>query len=318
MHILVTGGTGFIGSHIIERLLQDGHSIILLKRSFSPLWRIEHLLNKIKTYDTDNLTSLEEIFKKGKIDAIIHLAAKYVKYDDSTNEVPDMSTSNIQFPAFLTYYATKYGVKSFINTGTFFEYEPTLIPIDEQTPQQPFNYYTATKIAFEQLLKYEAIEGKIKAVTLKLFSPYGEKDNNKIVRFLIQSFLHNKKEHITGGEQQLSFTYIQDIVDAYIAALDFTLSDRYSQYETFNIGASQSYSIRDLIRKLEYISGKSSPLQLGKIPYNPQEIMCAQCNPSKAHRLLGWEAKTSLDVGLEKTFNYYKKITPAPSLLSTV
>ncbi len=305
MNILVTGGTGFIGSHLIDRLLLDGHSVILLKRSFSPIWRIGNTIQKIQCYDTDQLTSTETVFIENKIDAVVHLAAQYVKYDDDV-ETTDMIVSNIQFPAVLMRQAIKHHVPSFINTGTFFEYEPTLVPIDEQATKQPFNYYTATKIAFEHIVSYEVFEKKIKAVTLKLFSPYGEKDNNKIVRFIIESFLTGNKAPLTAGEQQLSFTYVQDIVDAYMKALNFLSSDIYSGYESFNIGTPTTHSIRDIIRKLEGLTGKKSNLEIGKIPYNPREIMSAQCNPAKAMRLLGWEARTTLDEGLDKTFMYYK------------
>ena len=305
MNILVTGGTGFIGSHLIPRLIAENHKVILLKRSASQTWRIKKLLKKLVIFDLDILKSYRELFNKKKIDLIIHLSGKYLKYDPTISEVEEMNKVNINHPAKLLQEATKSGVKSFINTGTFFEYKKTKGKINEHNQRQPFNYYTATKMAFEEILKFYAAANLIKAVTLKLFSPYGEKDNEKIIPKIVKTLIHKGNLDLTKGEQRLSFTYVEDTVDSYVKAIEFIDSPNYWGYEIFNIGNPKTYSLKQIVKILQKFSANRQSVNLGMIPYSQGEIMVARCDSSKAEKKLGWKPKTDIYAGLAKTFRYY-------------
>jgi len=306
MKILITGGTGFIGSHLVERLLKEKHELILLKNSFSNTWRIKSILKKLQIYEIDRLDNLESIFKKYRIDIVIHLAAKYLKQDPSFLEIKQMNYFNITVPTQLLDIASKFKVKGFINTGTFFEYklDNRKKPISERSPKNPYNYYTVTKIAFEEILKYYCVNSKIKGVTLKLFSPYGEKDNEKIIPIIIKSFIQNKELNLTKGDQKLSFTYIDDIVDAYIEAIDFINKKKF-EYDNFNIGSNQSYSIKQLIKIISRISRKKNIVNLGQIKSTKDEKINIQCDYGKAKKYLNWRPKTDVTSGLGKTYKYY-------------
>lgn len=119
--VLLTGATGFLGSHMLELLLQSGYNVIVTKRSTSDVWRIEHLLSKVQSYDIDT-DSIETVFASNKIDAVIHLATLYRKFNNG-KEVAEMVSSNITFPIELLEVGLRHGLKAFINTGTFFEYD---------------------------------------------------------------------------------------------------------------------------------------------------------------------------------------------------
>jgi len=305
MKILITGGTGFIGSHLIPRLLKSDHKIILLKRSSSDTWRIKDFINKIIIYNIDKLRRFDEIFTENRIGLIIHLSGMYVKYHENNKQIKQMNKVNIIIPSVLLDTAARFGVKGFINTGTFFEYKQTNKKMTENSPIKPFNYYTATKLAFEQILKYYASQNKIRAVSLKLFSPYGEKDNKKIIPFIVESFVNEKTLSLSKGEQKLSFTYVKDIVSGYIKTIKFITSSQYKQYENFNIGANKAYTIKQIIGFIRKITGKKNHIKLGTLPYHEKEMMFGICDNGKAEKLLKWSPKTDIITGLTRTYQYY-------------
>lgn len=304
-NMLITGGFGFIGSHLVRRLLKEGHSVIVLKKKKSNTWRLKDVINTIKIYNYETNEKLENIFKENKIDCIIHFAMKYIKTHTTIKDIEEFNEVNITFPATLADFACKYQVSSFVNTGTFTEYQSSKTKTAEDGIIDPSNYYAATKIAFESLLKYFSSRKKIKAVTLKLFSPYGEMDNDKLIVLLIKSFLYRNKLQITKGEQKLSFTYISDTVEAYIKTLRF-LSTKYSKYETFNIGTNKTWSIKEVVCELEKIHGSKNDKLKMTLPYPTDEIKYICCNNTKAMKVLGWSPKVDLSKGLKKTYLFYK------------
>ncbi len=143
----------------------------MLKRTASSLWRIEHLAGQYKSYDVD-VQPISKIFEHEVIDIVIHMATLYRKFDNG-NEVSDMLVSNVIFPTELLEAGVRKGIKGFINTGTFFEYDCSRQPVDENAPINPFNFYAKTKLAFEAILKTHS--NKMMVNTFRLFSPYGEK-----------------------------------------------------------------------------------------------------------------------------------------------
>lgn len=306
-NVLITGGTGFIGSHLIRRLLTDHYSIILLKKKTSNIWRIADVISRIKVYDVNLHTDFNGLLKKEKINGIIHLAGKYIKTVSTSKDIKELNTSNMTFPALLLDAAVQNGVKYFINTGTFTEYRLKGV-ISENTKIEPYNYYAAAKIAFESILKYYAYGGKIKAVTLKLFSPYGEKDNVKIIPLLCKSFRDEKKLALTQGRQRLSFTYISDIVDAYVKTVLFLRSDKYKQYEVFNIGSNESWSIQDIVNKIRQISKKPGKVQFGQLQLPKDETVNIKCDSRNAKKMLKWHPKVRIGDGLERTYRYYSNL----------
>jgi len=307
MKILITGGTGFIGSHLIYELLKLNHQIILLKRTVSDTWRINNSLKKITIYNIDKLINFDEIFNDHKIDIIIHLSGKYLKRHPTTTEIKEMNYYNIIIPAQLLDVASKFGVQGFINTGTFFEYNlENTKSINEKSKVNPYNYYTATKLAFEQILKYYCYSGKIKGITLKLFSPYGERDNEKVIPLIIKSFIKNQKLFLTRGDQKLSFTYISDVIDAYIRAMNFIVKNDFI-YENFNIGSNQSHSVKEVVKIIQKISSKKNNIEFGVINNPKDKSINIRCDYAKAKKILSWEPKINLKTGLKKTYDYYKK-----------
>lgn len=300
--LLLTGATGFLGSHLLEALLREGHHVIVLKRSTSDTWRIEHLLEQCISYNVDQIP-LEEIFKLHQIDCIIHLATFYKKAH-LASDIDLMFDANVTFPTKLLDLAVAHGIKSFINTGTFFEYDPSILPISEANPIKTFNLYAKSKLAFEQILKSYADEGKIKASTLKIFSPYGPKDDtNKLIPFIVSKALKNEPISLSEGFQKLDFIYAGDIAQAYLKTL--AQIDTFSEYESFNIGSGNPYSVREVVTILEELRGM--PLQKTWGPPSTVDSPVIIASRIKAKEQLHWEPQTSLRSGLEATIKYYQE-----------
>lgn len=298
--ILLTGATGFIGSHMLTAFIENGYQVIVLKQPESNAWRIEPWLDQVVVYTTDD--SITQIFEQHKISAIVHLATFYNKLDKEF-EVRKMLESNVVFPATLLEIGVKRGVKAFINTGTFFEYDRSAVLISEKTAIKPLNYYAKTKLAFEAIL--ETYKEQISINTFRLFSPYGEMDNNKLIPVVIQKGLNSEEVQLSSGGQKLDFLYIKDIVKAYTLSLErFVKSDFQPEYEVFNLGSGISTSIKEVVSIIEEKLGVSVRKHWGE--QENLNDLAVLADTTKASKILGWSPRFSIGQGIENTVLYYK------------
>jgi len=308
MNILITGATGFIGSHLVERLLEEKkHKLILIKRKTSDIWRIKDFINKCLVYDYDKLEDLDKIFFQNQsIDVVIHLASFINRENEDKEKKIETIKTNITFPVYLLEKCVEAKIKYFINTGSFFEYKRSSKPINERLPLEPFNFYAASKISFETFLKYYCYSKKIKAITLKLAYPFGEKDNkNRFINILMKSFIKSELIETTKCEQKWDFIYVKDVVEAYIKAINYLKNLK--EYEVFNIGTGKVFYFKKIIEKIRKITKMRGKILIGKKPYRINEIMFFRFDIKKAKEKLKWEPKFTIDEGLMRTFNYYKE-----------
>jgi len=290
MRVLLTGSTGFLGSHLLLALLKEKYEVIILKRSFSDFWRIEKYMPLVRVYDTDK-TVLEEMFSVERIDVIIHLATDYGR--KSTSDAESILKSNIAFPTQLLQLCVKHGVKVFINADT-------------STPTE-YTLYSATKKAFLNIGRYHAANYSIQFVNMVMEYIYGENDDGTgLVSLLFQAITAGNKINASLGEQKRDFVYVGDVVAAYMKLLE-SLGGLTDTYTEFSIGSGQSISLRKFVEITENVSGKKVNVQWGAIPYRKNELFDIKADISKAEKYLTWQPETSLESGTKRTIDWYEK-----------
>ncbi len=296
--ILITGANGFIGSHVTYNLIREGFNVSAIVRESSDLWRLRGIEDKINFIDLSKYP-IDKIFDNN-VDAIIHLASVYKK-SHKNEDIGNLIESNLIFPSQLLDTAANKGVRFFVNTGTYFRYHPASFIFSENSTVYPRNFYAATKVGFESILDYYALQGKLAAVTLVLFSPYGEKDHlDKVIPYIINGALKDDVVRLSNGLQRLDFTYVEDIAEAYIKAIRY-LDKNNSGHELINISSGRSYSIRDVVSIVEEIMGKRIRVEWGNDLDNSDTV----ASISKAKELLNWIPRYSMRDGLARTVRYY-------------
>jgi UDP-glucose 4-epimerase len=301
--ILLTGATGFLGSHMLEALVANEYKVIALKRSTSNMWRISNIKNNVTFYDVDQIT-VSDIFCNHKIDVIVHMATLYKKYEESS-DIHEMVDANITFPLELLAQSVKHGVKGFINTGTFFEYDCSKQPVDEDVAVKAFNFYAKTKLAFEAALKTYTDDLCIN--TFKLFSLFGEKDNPKLLPLIIKKSLTNQTITLSEGLQKLDFIYVKDVVSAYLKGIERMGKNSYqAEYEVFNLGSGVPLSIRDIVSVVEESTGCRIDVSWG-LP-SEMDIQMAYADIDKAKRLLNWTPDSGVREGIINCIKYYRNL----------
>ena len=301
-HILLTGATGFLGSHLLEALLTQGYKVTILKRSTSDTWRINHVLGRVNVFDIDKV-SIDSVFVNNSVDVVIHLATFYRKNDAST-DVEDMIKSNVTFPSVLLEAGIRSGLKGFINTGTFFEYDCSCLPVNESNDLKPFNFYAKTKLAFDVLLN--SYRDDLNVITLRLFSPYGPKDNDKVIPHIIKKALIGAEINLSEGLQKLDFTYCEDVVGAYLKAVAL-INNGKNVSETFNIGTGRPHSIREIVSILE--EEMDTRLNVKWAPPFRNDFDIVYSDVKKTSTVLGWHPRSSIRAGLISTLKYYEGLS---------
>lgn len=306
MSILLTGATGFIGSHLLEKLVELNEKVYILIKPNSNTWRIDHIINSpsVVVVPSNQLSLVESIFEYGDVKAIFHLSTKYLK-QNGWKDIDEMVYSNITFPVQLLELAIQYKVKYFINTGTWFEYaiQPK---IDEEMAKVPFNFYANTKSIFEDLLIGEFNKGNIQGLTLTLFNPYGPRDNDfKIIPSIIRWALGNEPVSLkSDGESCYGFTYVSDIINAYQRVL-YMINNKcfINRYENYFISLPFGFNIKTVVGILEMRLNRKIDLTFGN-ETDPKFVETIDI--SKARTDLCWEPKITLKSGLDMTLRYYE------------
>ena len=287
--ILLTGATGFLGSHILKRLLESEVNVVILIRESSNKKRIKNL-NGFSTFIVnDQVSNIHKLFEMYAIDTIIHVATEYGR------DLPYSSVleSNVLLPIKLIEAGSKKGISLFINTDSFFSKFPNYSYLRE--------YITSKKIITDYLKSIS----DIKVINLKLEHIYGENDSESkfITSLLNKMFVNESNIKLTEGNQRRDFVYVADVVNAYL----FVLEKQYvlDQYTEFEVGTGNSITIKDFVFKMHKIIGSTSNLLFGNLETRINEIQ-----DSKADNLslckLGWKAEYTPEKAIKRILNIEK------------
>ena len=304
MNILVTGGAGFIGSHLVDRLLEAGHQVCIIDDLSTG--KKEYLNPQAKFYELDvRDQSIKKIFTDGNFDYVFHLAAqmqviKSVEDPEFDKDVNVNGSHNV----FLNSAAT--GVKKviFFSTGGAI-YGNVNSPADENFPANPDSPYAAHKYEAEQDLQKISKEHNLDYAILRPANVYGPRQykggEGAVIAVFTYNALEEKECTVYGdGNQTRDFVYVADVVDACLEVIKKEVNGIY------NIGSGKETSVLDLIRTLTVSTGQE--LKYKHAPARSGEIQRSVLDAKKALNSFGWQAAVSLEEGLKKTLAWVKSL----------
>lgn len=302
MKILVTGGAGFIGSHLVDRLMEENHKVIVIDNLSTG--KRENLNPKAKFYKVDICNSkIAQVFKKEKPEIVFHLAAIprvliSVENPVETSKVNILGTINV-FKA-----SIDAKVKRVIFASSSSVYgEQKELPLREDMTPNPISPYGLQKLAGEQFAKLFTKLYKIPIICLRYFNVFGPRiDFDSDYSLVIGKFLRlrNQKKPLTifgDGEQTRGFCYIDDVVEANIQAME---SENLKGDEIINIGGEKSHSVNYLA---ELIGGEKQYLSP-----RPGDPLYTMANIIKAKKLFNWRPKISFEEGVKKTKKWFNSL----------
>jgi UDP-glucuronate 4-epimerase len=313
-NVLITGGAGFIGSHLVGRLLAEGawrvsvvddfnnfYDPTVKRRNVAPhLGREEFTLHEA---DIRDRAALEVIFKETRFDCVVHLAAR-AGVRPSLVEPVLYAETNINGTLNLLELARAYDVKQFVFGSSSSVYgENEKVPFSEDDPvTKPISPYAATKAAGELLCHtYSHLFG-LRCVALRFFTVYGARQRPDLaIHKFARLISEGKPIPVFGdGTTRRDYTYVDDIIAGVRAAIDYESSD----YEVINLGESRTVELRELIGLLERELGREAIIE--RQPTQPGDVPQTFADISKARRLLGYDPRTPIEEGIRRFVEWFK------------
>ncbi len=307
--VLVTGGAGFIGSHLVDRLLSLGHRVVVVDDLSTG--RL-HNLNKRATFYHCSVTypGLEEIIEREQPDIVNHHAAQISVAQSVKDPVKDAEI-NIHGTLRLIELARRNGVEKVIfpsSGGTVYG-EPQYVPCDEKHPINPISPYALSKHVAEEYLQLYHHTYRLDYVTLRYGNVYGPRQDPHgeagVIAIFAKAMLEGKRPRIYGtGEQERDFIYVDDVIDANILAME-------EGHGEYNVGTGQGTSVNRIFETLKGIikyrwEPVYGPARLG-------EVFKIFLNSSSLRKQLEWAPRVSLEDGLARTVEYFRVAAKTPS-----
>lgn len=302
--ILLTGATGFLGSHIAESLVSKKVEVFALKRENSNCWRCENFYDKITWINYDDQSVWKEVVIKSRISIIIHAA--WLGVEAFERDDLEVQAKNIDLIAKLLEIGKTLKIKKFISLGSQAEYGQINNEIDENAMLKPTTAYGVIKVASSEIVKSFCIENNIQWFWLRIFSVFGEREGNS---WLIPSLIFKIKEQtsmdFTAGMQKHAYMYVKDFVAIMNKVIGMNVVSG-----VYNVCSNETSYLKDVIQKIAYIVNPEFKLNFGAIPYRNSQSMHIQGNMMKLFGQIGVYHFSDFNTSIDKTINYYISSTP--------
>ena len=321
MTTLVLGGVGYIGSHTVFELIDRGEDVVVADNLLTG--HIEALHNKARFYKGDirDKAFLDELFKKEKIDSVVHFAASSL-VGESMSDPLKYYDNNLYGTMVLLKSMVENNVEKIVFSSTAATYgEPENIPILETDKTSPTNTYGETKLAMEKMFKWTSLAHGLKFVSLRYFNACGAHKTGKIGEAhspeshlipLILQVPNNKREFISvfgddyntpDGTCVRDYIHVTDLADAHILALDYLNKGNTSN--VFNLGNGVGFSVKEVIDSARKVTGHKIPSKVcEKRAGDPAQLIASS---AKAREILGWQPKfTDIEEIIATAWNWHK------------
>ena len=332
MNILLTGGAGFIGSHTIVELFNAGHDVVvvdnLCNSKADVMDKVKEITGRIVPfYDADvrDKNAMNKIFEENKIDAVIHFAGLKA-VGESVAKPLEYYENNMGNTFTLIEVMRQHGCKNIIFSSSATVYgDPAIIPITEECPKgQCTNPYGKTKSMLEDVLSdVQKADPEWNVVLLRYFNPIGahksgligENPNgipNNLMPYITQTAIGIREElGVFGNDYDThdgtgvrDYIHVCDLATGHVAALQAI--ERKCGLAVYNLGTGHGYSVLDVVNAFEKANGLKVPYSIK--PRRPGDVATCYCNPEKAKRELGWEAKYGIEDMCRDSWNFQKNL----------
>jgi UDP-glucose 4-epimerase len=305
MRITIFGGGGFIGSTIADRLLMDGHELRIFERPRVEPYR-KFTDSKRVEWVTGDLQSTHDVSEAiDGADVLLHLVSTTLPKNSNDDPIYDVQSNLVAALQMLNAMVVKKIPKIvFISSGGTVYGIPKYLPIDEQHPTDPLVSYGITKLAIEKYLQmYSHLYG-IRAVTLRVANPYGERQRIETAQGAVGVFLHHALKGVSieiwgDGSITRDYIHVSDVAEAFVRAVEYTGSK-----SVFNISSGSGTSLNELITMLEKVLGKS--IERRYLPARPFDVPVSVLSNELAREELKWAPSISMHDGITRTAEWMK------------
>jgi len=302
---VVTGGAGFIGSHIVDAFIAQGHDVVVLDNLWSHGGGRRENINPRASFVHMDIRDeqVKRIFTDFKPEIVCHHAAQHSvaigsrdpQYDANVNVVGMLNVLDA---------AVSCGTRKVIFASSAATYGDVPMPVDESSPQRPISPYGITKMVTEHYLRFYQAEHGLEYTALRYGNVYGPRQDPTgeagVIAIFIQKFLSGSPVRIdSDGEQTRDYVYVGDVVAANVAALTK------GSGQIYVIGAGKETSVNALHAALTQVTGFDAPIT--HAPKRPGDARQIYFNPAKAKKELGWTAKVSLLEGMRRTVEFFRE-----------
>jgi UDP-glucose 4-epimerase len=304
MHILVCGGAGYIGSHMVQLLLERGHDVTTLD-NLSTGHRDALLGGRFEFGDLGDSGVLDRVLSSSAFDAVMHFAA-FIRVEESVAHPGKYFRNNLCNTLNLLDAMVRHGVRRFIFSSTAAVYgEPQYVPVDEDHPREPINPYGSSKRMVEDALVYYARAHGLQSVPLRYFNAAGADPGGRLgprhnpLTHLIPLVLRaaagvtpnvkvfGRDYPTPDGTAVRDYIHVVDLCEAHLAAIDYLMKG--GETRAFNLGVGRGFSVQEVIDSAKRVTGRDfQVITEGRRPGDPAQLIA---NPSLANRIFGWKAR---------------------------
>jgi UDP-glucose 4-epimerase len=324
--VLVTGGAGYIGSHIVRALGEKGHEVVVYDNlSYGHRWAV--LCGKLTEGDLADRSLLDDVFRKERFDAVIHMSA-FIVVDESIRDPLKYYQNNFVNALNLFEACLRHRVHTCIFSSTAAVYGiPEKVPVTEETPLQPINPYGASKRMVEQVLHDLSISSSFRYIALRYFNVAGadrlvrigqaRKDATHLITVALRTALGTRDcLNVFGTDYSTpdgtcirDYIHVDDLAEAHLLALEYLRDGNSSGI--YNCGYGRGYSVHEVVSRVKQVTGADFPVRyVERRPGDPPELVA---DAAKIRNELGWIPKyDDLDYIIRTAWEWEKKITSTP------
>jgi len=300
--VLITGATGFLGSHLTRRLLWLGAEIYVFVRPSSKHDRIADVLPQLHVIKNDLLdsVSVRDGVNQADPEVVFHMAAFGV--DRPLDDPKNAALVNIMGVVHLLEAVRERELRRFIYTGTCYEYTGDQSPVGPDSNMEPTNIYAATKSSGALVCQAYRRTYGLPLIIIRPFQGYGPWQGTRLlIPYLITSLLKGKIVKLTSGKQVRDYVFVDDVVCGMLLGAE----NECAIGESFNLGSGKGIQVRSIVERVLNLLDGNTRVEFGAVPHRPSEIWSLWSDNLRANELLGWHPMTTLDDGLKKTVEWY-------------